>query len=217
VSKRRVLAHEVLMRSREPMLPTPAAVLDAAERLDRIHEVGRKVRALAAGVLEHMPHNTWMFVNLHPVDLTDPELADPRSPLGKNAQRVVLEITERASLEDIKDASARASILRYMGYRFAIDDLGAGHAGLGGFSRLEPEFVKLDMSLVRNVHAVEPRQRLVKALCSLCRDLDATVIAEGIEVLEECNALRKLGCDLMQGHLFAAPAVRAPSISWRIA
>lgn len=205
-----VVANEVLLRCSEPTLPTPPDVIAAAERLGRLQDVGRAVRSLAARALKHVPGETDIFVNLHPMDLVDPELADGSSPLGQIAERVVLEITERESLDVVPDVGARISILRYMGYRFAIDDLGAGHAGLGGFSRCEPDFVKLDMSLVRGIHLSSSRRRLVRALFGLCKELRTQVIAEGIEALEERNALRLMGCDWMQGYFFGRPMVVHP-------
>src|SRR5207253_2538837 len=85
-------------------------------------------------------------------DLLDEHLLDPASPLSAHAAKVVLEITERAGLDEVKDARARVESLKRMGYRIAVDDLGAGYAGLTSFAQLEPHIVKLDMSLVRNVH-----------------------------------------------------------------
>ncbi|HVY45168.1 MAG TPA: EAL domain-containing protein [Minicystis sp.] len=211
---RRTIAHEVLMRSPEPTLPSPGAVLDAAERTDRLRELGRRVRGLASDVLATLPGDSLLFVNLHPRDLLDPELADAASPLAPHAHRVVLEITERASLEDVPDAQARVSILRFLGYRFALDDLGAGHAGLGGFAKCEPEFVKLDMSLVRDIHRSPARQRLVRGLCSLAHELGSVVIAEGIESAAERDVLADFGCDLMQGYFFAKPAPKPPVVAW---
>jgi EAL domain-containing protein (putative c-di-GMP-specific phosphodiesterase class I) len=214
VNGRRIVAHEALLRSTEPMLANPPAVIGAAERLGRLHEVGRLVRRHAAEALRKLPEPSLLFVNLHPQDLLDPELADPRSPLGRVSDRVVLEITERAPLDDVPEAGARVSILRYMGYRFALDDLGAGNTGLGGFARCEPDFVKLDMSLVRDIELSEPRQRLVRGLVSLCEELRSTLIAEGVETDDEYKTFKGLGCDLMQGYLFARPAAEPPPVHW---
>ncbi|HVY46756.1 MAG TPA: EAL domain-containing response regulator [Minicystis sp.] len=206
VSGERAVGYEVLMRSSEPALATPAAVLACAERLGRVHDVGRRVRALAADAIRRLPEeHAMLFVNLHPLDLLDPELADGKGPLAPFADRVVLEISEHGSLDGVRDVEARVSILRYLGFRLALDDVGAGQAGLGGFARLEPEFVKLDGSLVRGVHASPARQKLVRAFVSLCAELGATPIAEAVESAEERDALRASGCDVMQGHLFGKP------------
>src|SRR5262249_54327086 len=144
--------YEALLRSGEPSLPHPGAVLDAAERLDRLDQLGRKVRSSAPAPMMERPDAGCLFVNLHTYDLLDPALTSPDSPLAEIAHRVVLEITERASLQAIQDVRERVAVLRHMGFRIAIDDLGAGYAGLTSFAALEPEIVKLDMSLVRDVH-----------------------------------------------------------------
>src|SRR5262249_4540302 len=157
---RQVFGYEALLRSSEPSLPHPGAVLDAAERLNRLVDLGRKVRSSAAGPISDSPDAGVLFVNLHTRDLLDDSLWSLESPLSQIATRVVLEITERSSLEDIRDARARVARLREMGFRIAIDDLGAGYAGLTSFAQLEPEIVKLDMSLVRDVHTSVTKQKL---------------------------------------------------------
>jgi EAL domain-containing protein (putative c-di-GMP-specific phosphodiesterase class I) len=124
----------------------------------------------------------------------------------------VLEITERAAIEDVKDIQARVSVLRYNGYRIAIDDLGAGYAGLSSFAALEPEIVKLDMSLIRNVHQSDVRKRLVGSMTALCKEMEMLVVAEGVEIPEERNCVQAVGCDLLQGYLFAKPGPPFPTV-----
>ena len=121
------------------------------------------------------------------------------------ANRVVLEITERAPLDDMGDLRSRLQALRDLGFRFALDDLGTGYAGLSGFTVLDPWVVKLDISLVRDVHLEATKLSVIKAMVNLCRDLRITVISEGIESPEERDALVDVGCDLLQGFLFAKP------------
>jgi EAL domain-containing protein (putative c-di-GMP-specific phosphodiesterase class I) len=101
-----------------------------------------------------------------------------------------------------------------MGYRIAIDDLGAGYAGLTSFAQLEPEVVKLDISLVRDVHKEPTKQKLVRSMVGLCREMGLHTIVEGIEAVEERDALVDLGCDLMQGYLFAKPDRPFPAPRW---
>ncbi len=206
VGGRRVVGYEALLRSRETALPDPHAVLGAAERLGRLSDLGRRIRTLAAATFTGVPDDALLFLNLHPHDLLDPALASDTAPLSEIAGRVVLELTERCSIDAVPEIEARVSILRYMGYRLAIDDLGAGYSGLSSFARLEPEFVKLDMTLVRDVHVSAVRQRVVAAVTSLCDDMGMTVIAEGVEVAAERDHVRELGCDLQQGFLFGRPA-----------
>ncbi len=209
-----VFAYEALMRSSEPALPHPGAVLEAAERLDRIIELGRVVRARAAQPMAEAVNGALLFVNLHPSELLDDRLADETTPLGRIASRVVLEITERASLESVGDVSARIGRLRAIGFRIAVDDLGAGYAGLSTFTQVEPEFVKLDMSLVRGVSDSETRQKVIGSLSALCRELKMVVVAEGVETDLERDALVTLECDLLQGFRFARPGPPFPRVSW---
>jgi EAL domain-containing protein (putative c-di-GMP-specific phosphodiesterase class I) len=209
-----VFGYEALLRSGEPALPHPGAVLDAAERLGRLDDVGRSVRRKAPEPMHRVPPPVLLFVNLHASDLNDETLTSPSAPLSSLAPRVVLEITERMSLEAVKDAPSRVARLRELGFRIAIDDLGAGYAGLAGFAQLEPEFVKLDMSLVRDVHKNPVKRKLVRSMTALCKDMGIVVVAEGIEVAEERDVIIELGCDLLQGYLLAKPGKPFPDVSW---
>jgi EAL domain-containing protein (putative c-di-GMP-specific phosphodiesterase class I) len=93
-----------------------------------------------------------------------------------------------------------------MGYRIAVDDLGAGCAGLSYLARISPDVVKIDTSLVRGSDVDPVRQRVVSAICRLARDLDVLIVAEGIETEPELGCIRDLGADLVQGYLIAPPA-----------
>ena len=206
--------HEALLRSREPKLPHPGAVLDAAEKLDRLSDLGRRVRTLAAAPVASQADSGMLFVNLHPCDLEDPELTSPDSALARIADRVVLEVTERASLASIQDLRQRVVTLRQTGYRIAIDDLGAGYAGLTSFALLEPEIVKIDMTLVRDVDRQPMKQRLVRSITSLCAEMGIEVVGEGVETEAERDTLVELGCDLLQGYYLARPAEPFPAFRW---
>ncbi len=203
---RRVFGYEALLRSDEPLMNSPANILDAAERLGRLHELGRAVRAKVAAAAE-APESAGfrLFVNLHSADLNDEELYSAGAPLSKIANRVVLEVTERASLYGVKNVAACVARLKALGFQMAVDDLGAGYAGLTSFTQLEPGVAKLDMSLVRGVDADSRRQSIVRSMKKLCDELGMMVIAEGVETPAERDMLAELGCDLFQGYLFAKP------------
>ena len=209
-----VYGYEALLRSKEASLPHPGAVLDAAERLNMLDILGRTIRERSAGPMQNAPEGTVLFVNLHTTDLLDPTLMSPDTPLSKIAKNVVLEITERASLDQVKDVRARVAALREMGFRIAVDDLGAGYAGLTSFALLEPEIVKLDMTLVRDVHLSSTKQKLVRSMTQLAHDMGMMVVGEGVETVEERDSLIHLGCDLLQGFLFAKPNVAFPTVKW---
>ncbi len=207
--------YEALLRSAEKALPHPGAILDGAERLGRLPELGRRIRAASAlPIAEAEDTTSALFVNLHARDLLDPELVALTSPLAKIAHRVVLEITERASLDEVPQARSKVAELRAMGFRIAIDDLGAGYAGLTSFAALEPEIVKLDMSLIRDVDTSTTKQKLVRSMAGLCKDLGIAVVAEGIETIAERAMVIELGCDLLQGYLLAKPGRPFPTFAW---
>jgi EAL domain-containing protein (putative c-di-GMP-specific phosphodiesterase class I) len=204
-SKRTLFAYEALVRNEEPALRNPGDLFDAADRLGRLHELGQNIRQRVADTIRDIPAPGLVFVNVHTADLQDDSLFHPSSPLSEHAHRVVLEITERAALDQIKDLMARMAQLRKMGYRIAVDDLGAGYAGLTSFAQLEPEVVKVDMSLVRGIDSSPTKQKLLSSILALCRDLQIQIIAEGIETEAERDTLIRLGGDLCQGYLFAHP------------
>jgi EAL domain-containing protein (putative c-di-GMP-specific phosphodiesterase class I)/ActR/RegA family two-component response regulator len=201
-----VFAQEALLRSEEPALPHPGAVLEAATRAQRLYDVGRVVRDSVAETISAAPDDWQFFVNVQPEDLSDPSLYLENAPLSLVAARVVLEITERVSLETMPGVQAQVAELRSMGFRVALDDLGAGYAGLTSFVRLEPEFVKLDMSLIRDVHRSDAKQKIIGSMVNLCHDMGKQIIAEGVEEAAERDTLVQLGCDFLQGYFFAKPA-----------
>jgi EAL domain-containing protein (putative c-di-GMP-specific phosphodiesterase class I) len=115
----------------------------------------------------------------------------------------------------MRDVRSRIGALRAAGFRIAVDDLGAGYAGLTTFALLEPDVVKLDMALVRDVHKEATKQTLVRTMIAMCKELGIVVTAEGIECAEERDALAQAGCDLMQGYLFARPGDPFPSPTFK--
>ncbi len=208
-----IFAYEALMRVGEPMLPHPGAVLQAAERAARLNDVGRAVRERVIVDATEAAHDVILFVNLHPRDLLDETLFLRDTPFAAQASRVVLEITERASLDNILGIQSKIAALRALGFQIALDDLGAGYAGLTSFTQLEPEFVKLDMALIRDVDRDAMKQKIIRSMVQLCTDMGKRIIAEGIESRGERDMLVELGCDLLQGYFFAKPGLPFPLVS----
>jgi EAL domain-containing protein (putative c-di-GMP-specific phosphodiesterase class I) len=204
---KKTFGYEALLRSREPSLPSPLDVIDAAERLHQTRRLGGRVRELVGAAMNGgMEDSARVFLNLHPSELLDPSLYDERSPMMPFASRVVLEVTERSAIESVHDVRARTSVLRFHGYSLAVDDLGAGYAGLTSFVTLEPEIVKIDMSLVRGIDASRTRREIVASIVRLCEELDIRVVAEGIETPEELRIVHALGCQYAQGYHLGRPA-----------
>ncbi|HKA90231.1 MAG TPA: EAL domain-containing protein [Haliangiales bacterium] len=201
----RVYAYEALLRARETGFRSPGDLIDLAAQLGKTHIVGRAVRASVARTLAEAPAGTRVFVNLHPGELLDEELYASDAPLAPFAERVVLEITERAALDEVDRLPRRIQTLKRRGYGIALDDLGAGYSGLSTFAALEPTVVKFDMSLVRGIDQKPTPRRIIQSMAALCRDMGKLVVAEGVETPSERDALASCGCDYLQGFLFARP------------
>jgi EAL domain-containing protein (putative c-di-GMP-specific phosphodiesterase class I) len=169
---------------------------------------------LAAKEMALATPDATLFINLHPLDLADESLFDSHSPLTHIAERVVLEVTERAAIEQVEGVERRVVRLREHGFRIAVDDLGAGYAGLASFALLEPEIVKLDVSLLRDIDQSPVKQKLVQSMTALCKDMGFLVVAEGIETAAERDCVVQLGCDLLQGYLFGRPGRPFPTACW---
>jgi EAL domain-containing protein (putative c-di-GMP-specific phosphodiesterase class I) len=200
----RTFAYEALVRTDEESLKRTDVLIATAERLGRIHDLGRTVRRAVASAACNVPDDVLLFVNVHGLELTDEDLFSDHCALAPIAQRIVLEITERIGLDAVA-GPARVAMLRKRGYRIAVDDLGAGYAALGALATLEPEIVKLDMSLVRDIERHDTKRRVVGAIATLCRELGSRVVAEGVETAAEFRALHDAGIELFQGFLLARP------------
>jgi EAL domain-containing protein (putative c-di-GMP-specific phosphodiesterase class I) len=203
---RGVLGYEALMRPNDPVLSNPGAMLDAADRLHRQEELGRVCREQVYLQARQCDRNALIFVNVNAEELDDPSLFTLDAGLASMRERVVLEVTERQSLARAVDIRQRVGELRALGYSIAIDDLGAGHARMTQLSTVDTDFVKLDMSLVRNIHEFPLKQQLVSSIIELCHQSATRVIGEGVEREAELETLVSAGCDLLQGYLIARPA-----------
>lgn len=201
-----LFGYECLLRSEEKRLPNPEAILDAARIVDRLFELGRAVREKAIAPIANLAEHVLLFVNLHPYDLLDQSLGADNSPFTNLASRIVLEITERESIDRIPSVEDKIHRLKSLGFKIAVDDLGAGYAGLSCFATLQPNIVKFDRSLVSGINLSDVKRRLVRSLVEACHDLDVRVVAEGIETKEELAGCIELGCDLLQGYFIARPA-----------
>lgn len=213
-SRRAIVAYEALVRTREASLRRPDRFVAAAERLGRLRDLGRAVRDAVAATARDLPPGIDVHVNLHPMDLTDRGLFDPAAPLSRVASRVVLELTERTALDRLGDVRQRVEELRGMGFRIALDDLGAGYASLSSLALLRPEQVKLDLSLVRGIARDLTRQVLVGAVREVCSRMGMALICEGVEDGVDLAALVTAGCDTLQGFLFARPTEHLATIDW---
>jgi len=134
--------------------------------------------------------------------------------LGWPVDNLIFEMTEHDPVSDLDKFGRWIAAARTRDVKIAIDDFGAGYAGLSSLLALRPEIIKLDLALVRNIDTDRGRQALVKGVVDACRSFDCTVIAEGVETEPEFSMLSQLGVTLMQGFLFARPGLASlPPIS----
>ncbi len=207
-------AFEALTRCKWPEFKNPMKLFEQAQEERCCGSLGRKVREVAFARCTDAP----LFVNLHPHELDEGWLVRPDDPLFFHDRSVYLEITESAAfnyfslcVNVLKEICSRA------GAFLVVDDLGAGHSNLKRIIDLEPHVVKLDLALVRGIEKSKRQQILVRQVVSLCRELGARVVAEGIETEDELSAVIDTGAQYGQGYLFARPAFPIPKHSWPVA
>jgi len=205
----RVEAVECLLRSRHPILSRPDKILTAVETAGTVLELGSEVNRLAAAWAERLSPDILVFVNLHPLQLGDPHLLDRFAPLVPHADRIVLEITERADLHQNSGWESAIERLTTAGFHFALDDLGAGYNSLALLAELQPRFIKIDMSITRDIHLKPRKQRLVELVARFAAGTER-VVGEGVETEAEAQTLTRCGVSLLQGYLFGRPASRWP-------
>jgi EAL domain-containing protein (putative c-di-GMP-specific phosphodiesterase class I) len=202
----RIVAHEALLRSDDLLCSTAIGILDAADRAGRGLELGWKARSRIARDIQEHSYKGDIFVNVGASEILDPKFIKRTEALLPISDRVVFEITERSHLDDAPEAAAALRTMRQHGFRIAVDDLGAGYAGLASLISMEPEYVKLDMALARGINMSLTRQRVVESVVDLCKSLSIRVIAEGIETEGEAQFMMLLGVDYLQGYWFGHPA-----------
>lgn len=127
-------------------------------------------------------------------------------------EQIIFEVTEGEQVTDRPHLVNIFREYRRFGFRTAIDDFGAGYAGLGLLAEYQPDIIKIDMGLVRGIDASKPKQAIVNGIVSICAALNVRVLAEGIETPAERDFLYSAGIDLMQGYLFCKPAFQAIGI-----
>ncbi len=201
-----IYAYEALVRCAAPELKNPHVLFNVADQGDRIWPLSRVLREMAISSVPQLPENAYLFVNLHPQDFDDPQLMAPDPLLVQYASSLVLEVTERTAIHDFNKFRRKLSVLRELGLRIAIDDLGSGYSALSHVAELDPDLIKLDMTLIRGIDESPVRQNLVRNMVAFASDLNAQVVAEGVETRQELETIRDLNCHLVQGFYLAMPS-----------
>jgi EAL domain-containing protein (putative c-di-GMP-specific phosphodiesterase class I) len=209
--KREIFGQEALARCNAPELKTALALIEAALSGGCMGELGRALRLIAARTCPR----TALFLNLHPAEFDEGWLVRPDDAMFFHDDSVFLEITESVPLSHYRHCHGMLKELRTRGMSLAIDDLGAGYSNMKYIADLAPEVVKLDRQLVANLRTGSRMHKLVTSIVRMCDDLNARVVAEGIETPDELRAVIDTGARYGQGYLFARPAFPAPKVDWK--
>jgi EAL domain-containing protein (putative c-di-GMP-specific phosphodiesterase class I) len=211
VGSRSIYAHEALVRgpNGEPAMSVLSQVTDANRySFDQTCRVQAIKGAAELGLKE------FLSINFLPNAVYEPAACirstlDAAQRFEFPIERVIFEVTEGERVQDRPHLVNIFHAYRRFGFRTAIDDFGAGYAGLNLLSEYQPDIVKIDMDLVRDIDTSPAKQAIVRGIVSICADLNVRVLAEGIESRAERDFLHHAGIKLMQGYWFCKPAFRA--------
>lgn len=212
---RRIFGFEALSGGPEGHLFENSEMLFSfAEKTDQIRELERLCRLQSLRGARSLSRGRKLFLNtsVHSVEDTEfftGQVADEAERIGLVRGDIVLEITERVAVTSWQSFRRHLAGLRQSGFAVAIDDMGAGYSSLHTVAEIEPDYLKFDISLVRDIHLSPIKQDLLGSLVDLARKIDAKVIAEGVEKAEEYETLRAMGVTFGQGYYFARPGTIA--------
>lgn len=198
-----LMAVEALARFGDEPAGTPAAWFAEAAALGLGVALERAAFRAALTALDALPSDTFLSVNLSPQAVLEPGFWDDVPPIV--LRRLVLELTEHATVHDYQELHAALSPLRLQGAKLAVDDAGAGFASLRHLLLLDADLIKIDTSLIQDLHHDRAHRSLASALIAFAAEGGAAVIAEGIEHLEDLHALKELGASFGQGRLLGQP------------
>lgn len=211
LADRSLLGFEALSRgARGTGLESAEALFQSAEENDYLMELDRLCRSKALLNSGRIPSTSRLFLNTLPTTIRDPQFRGrPLIEFLERAQispeRIVIEITEKLVIDNYSLFREALSYYTDLGMCFAVDDVGSGYSGLESIAKLKPHFLKIDVSLVRDVHISLVNREMVKAIVSLGRGIGSVVIAEGIQSEEEVRALQAMGVGYGQGFYLARP------------
>ena len=208
-----VFAHEALVRGEdgEPAQSVLSAVTDQNRYA---FDQACRVRAIQmASRLEILETEALLSINFMPNAVYEPKACIRQTmaaakAAGISPDRIIFEFTENEKIE-VPHLQRIMSAYREIGFKTAIDDFGAGHSGLVLLTRLQPDFVKIDMELVRNIDTEPVKRVLMENVVALLNDLGIAIVCEGIETPAELDVIRDLGVGLFQGYLFGRPSFEA--------
>lgn len=200
----RLVGTEALARFRDGR--SPDVWLNEAAETGQGLALDKLAFTTAVRLLGRLPARCYLSVNATPDLIADGHLAEWLAGQHAPLERLVIEVTEHAKISSYAELHLRLAQLRERGVRIAVDDTGAGYASFNHVLQLRPDIIKIDRSLIVNVTDDAARRSLVTALVLLALDLQATVVAEGVETASELTTLASLGVDCAQGYLLARPS-----------
>ncbi|WP_083351201.1 GGDEF domain-containing protein [Paenibacillus naphthalenovorans] len=206
-----VMGYEALTRGPEhSALHSPISLFAAAKAEGLLYPLDRLARAKAIEGAFTKTKEQLLFLNVSAEILNDPDFVPGRTlelleKRGLSPGQVVFEITERSSIEDFESAKQILGHYRQQGYRIAIDDAGAGYSSLQAIAELQPDFIKMDRSLVHNLHFNKTKEYILETMLTFAQKLGIYLIAEGIETREELMKLTRMGVHYGQGYLLGHP------------
>jgi EAL domain-containing protein (putative c-di-GMP-specific phosphodiesterase class I) len=203
----RPFGFEVLVRSRIAGMDTPMVMFSAAAQLSLEAQLSQMIRCKAVEETRTFHPPPHLFVNTHPVELQEAGLIESMRALRELSrhQRITLEIHEKAVTDSAGIMELRAA-LRDMDIGLAFDDFGAGETRLSQLSKIQPDYLKFDISLVHNLHqASSEHQQMIRALVRMAENMGVIPLAEGVECREERNVCVELGFKTGQGFYFGRP------------
>jgi len=217
LTTREVLGHEALVRGPwKTDLHSPERLFQLAEETGLVFELDCLCRRTALRGARGLEAGRKLFLNCLPTAIHDPAfrgevLQKTLDDLNLRPEDIVFEISERESIENYSIFREISDYYRELGFQIALDDTGVGYGSLEAVMELAPDFIKVDLSLIRGIDTDPPRQELLRALHAVAGKLGGQIIAEGIETTEELETLQGLGIPYGQGYLFgrAAPLRRA--------
>jgi EAL domain-containing protein (putative c-di-GMP-specific phosphodiesterase class I) len=204
--------HEALVRGQDGA-PAAAILAQVSDEVRYTFDQACRVRAieLAAAAQGHGSTGR-LSINFQPNAVYEPNAciratlaASVRS--GFNSQRLMFEFTEDEPMRDVAHVSGIVAAYRQLGFMTAIDDFGAGYAGLTLLADLSPDLIKLDMALIRDIDNSATRRAIVGGIVHVAKELGIVCLAEGVETRAEVEAVQRLGIDLCQGFYFAHPQI----------
>ncbi|MWV15744.1 EAL domain-containing protein [Pseudomonas sp. L-22-4S-12] len=216
LADRRILGYEALTRgpSNSP-LHSPIALFSVARNCGRLSELELASRRSACRRFRDLQLDGKLFLNVSPESLLEPTHQPGRTlkllqEFGITPDRVVIELTEQAPIDDFALLDTALHHYRAMGFSIALDDLGAGYSSLRLWSELRPDYVKIDRHFIDGIHQDAVKREFVGSILKMAKASRAQVIAEGIELAEELAVLSEMGVDLLQGYLLSRPQEQPP-------